>query len=257
MLNPLTPHALSSGLRLTLGGLALALIVGIFVIMADLYKPSQYVHGQYLVEKGPGRAADLNAMSVLDFNQLLYLVGPIQPAAGGGDAPLFNPGAKPVLSPAVLTDASGAVEVLAHDLPQTAEPPASYRFNETLHLLGWHTTETGLTLFAVGKTRESLEGLLASKSVHWKRVLFYRGLLLAALVFSALWLLNMAVLSYVALRLVHLLIVNVVFLVLFYSVLLLSAYPLSEIWLITLGILLLANLIFIPLSLLLHPRSKV
>jgi hypothetical protein len=256
MMNPLSPHPLSTWLRLLLGIPALALIVAIFIVMANLYKPSQFVHAQHLVEKGPGTTSALKSMPVLDFNQLLYLAGPIQAAAGKQHAQLFHPETEPVLSPAVLTDSTGAVEVLAHTLPLTAEPPQSYFYNETLHLLGWHTTETGFTLFAVAKSRDSLERLLSAKSEHWKRILFTNGLWLAGLVFSAFWLLNMSVLSYVALRLFELLIVNVVFLVLLYSVLLLSAYPLQETWLNTIFILVIANAVFIPLSLLLHPRSK-
>ncbi len=249
------PHPYPPAVRFLLAALALLLILGIFANMASLSRPSQYVNALQTVANGPDHAADIHRLPVLDFNRVLYLHGPITSASGESATPLFRLAEQPALSPATFTDDTGSLEILAHNLPLTADPPQEYRFGEPLYFLGWRTLSSAITLFAVAKSQDELVRLLETRTSGWKSALFYQGLLLAGITFTVFWLLNISLLSNISLRWVQLLIVNLVFLILFYSVLLLSSYPLWGTLPQTLLILLLANLIFVPLSLLLRPRS--
>jgi len=255
MANSVTPRPYPAALRLLLASIAVAMIVGMFSLMTALSKPSQFVRAVQKVAQGPGQASDLQKLSVLDFNYHLYLLGPVISAAGQSSAPLFIPDSTPVLPPSTFTDASGVVEVLAHEVPLTAEPAGTYAFGETLHMLGWRTAGSQYSLFAVSKTHQGLLDLLQKRAANWKSFLFYRGLLLIGLVFVVFWLLNMSVLSTISLRPVQLLIVNLIFLVLYYSVLVLSAYPLLATLPQALMILMLANLVFVSLIWAFRPKS--
>lgn len=241
-------------IRFPLGFLAFLLIIAVFIVMRSLSYPSQFVSAYMSIEKGPGKTSDLKNISPLDFNQHLYLIGPVISAAGQTGTALFQTDNLPVLQPSIFTDNAGAVEVLSHEMPLTAEPVSAYHYNDSLHILGWRTSSSGYTLFAVSKSREGLLELLLKKAGNWKYTIFSRGLVLALIVFSVFWLLNISLLSNVILRPVQLLIVNLIFLVLYYSVLVLSAYPLTTTLPQTLFILLLANLAFIPLSLAIRSR---
>lgn len=254
MATSITPHFYPNSVRVPLGILACILIILVFVVMRSLSYPSQFVSAYASVEKGPGVTTDLQKISPLDFNQHLYLVGPVVAAAGQTGTPLFDPENIPVLGPSVFTDSAGAVEVLSHDLPLLADPAAAYVYNEPLHMLGWRTSSSGYTLFAVAKSRSALQELLLKKAGNWKFSVFLYGLILAVLVFSVFWLLNISLLSNVRLRPVQLFIVNLIFLVLYYSVMVLSAYPLLQTLPQILSILALSNLIFIPMALALKPR---
>jgi hypothetical protein len=246
-------HVYPTYLRLLSGLAGLGLILGSFSVITALTRPSQFVAAAQNAAQKPGLVADLQKLPVLDFTHHLYLYGPISPANGHA-GPLFLPGATPVLAPATFSDASGAVEVLAKSLPQTAEPSGDYQFNEPLHLLGWRTAKNGYTLFALARSQQALQNILRDKSARWHRPLFRQGLWLMAMIFVIFWLLNISLLSTPMLRITQLLFVNLVFLVLYYSVLALSGYDLLSTLPRTLLILVLSNTVFIPLALVFRPK---
>jgi hypothetical protein len=208
------------------------------------------------VEKGPGRTSDLQNLPILDFNHVLYLVGPITAASGKKHELLFPSGVRPVIAPATFTDATGAVEVLAQGTPESDTSLGGYFFNEPLHLLGWRTTRSGFSLFMVGKTKEDLLKLLTRRSEHWQRAFFFQALILLALVFVIFWFLNMAVLSQSSISLVQVLVVNIIYLIFLYSALLLTRYPLWATLPYVLAILCLGNLLFVPAALVTARRSS-
>jgi hypothetical protein len=249
------PKRFPRALRLLLAAAAIGLMFATLSVMNSLSGPSQYLRAMHSVSLKPGQTADLKQMTILDFNRHLYLVGPIVPAGGPAQASLFSPGNHPVLAPAVYTDASGAVEVLAKNLPLCAEDPQSYHFGEALHLLGWRTGESTYTLFAVARTQPALLELITRQVPDWQRRFFVQGLVLIGMIFLIFWALNLAILSNISLRPVQLLIVNLIFLVLYYSVLFLSEYPLLSSLPQTLGILALANLVFLPLAFVFRPHA--
>ena len=242
-------------LRLVLAVLAVVLIFGLFATMTALSRPSRFVNALQTVRSGASPASAFPELPILNAHRFLYLSGPILSAAGEEGEPLFRPGESPALVPAVFEDNTGAFEVVSHNLPHTASPPESYVFGEPVHFIGWRTSTTALTLFALAREKNELLALLAGMAPNWKITLFLHGLLLAIITFTVFWLLNIALLSNLSLRRVQLFIVNAVFLVLYYSVLVLSSYPLTSTLLETAGILVVANALFVPLSLILRPRS--
>ncbi|MEW6517186.1 MAG: hypothetical protein AB1439_09820 [candidate division FCPU426 bacterium] len=243
--------------RLLLSTIALALLLFTFKVMTALSQPTEYLNSYAAVQKKPGNAKQVQTMGILDYRTFLYLVGPIVAAENEkNNGPLFRSDIPPAMNPATFSDATGAIEIQAHTLPLTPHDPSSYSFNQTLHFLGWRISETALELFAVAASQAELSDLLYSRSEHWKRTLFAQGALLAILVFSIFWLLNLAVLSNPSLQAVQLLLVNLIFLVLFYSVLVLVRYPLASTVLITAGILAAANLVFFPLSWLVNRLTR-
>ncbi len=243
--------------RVILVTTALLLIALTLKVMVAISKPSQYVNAYKVVSRGPQSCLTFKTLPVLDFRKHIYLVGPIVSAdPGDKNAPLFSDAARPLLSPAFFTDDSGAVEVLAHSLPLTAHPAHHYTFDQPLHILGWRTSDNGLRLFVLASSQAELLGLLSQKTSGWKSSLFLQGFWLALLVFTIFWLFNIFLLSNPSLQTVQLLIVNLVFLVLFFSVIVLSEYPLTSTLLPAAGIIATANLIFIPLALLVRRRRR-
>ncbi len=243
--------------RVILVTAALLLIALTLKIMVGLSKPSQYVNAFEVVNRGPQSCSAFKTLPVLDFRKHIYLAGPIVSAdPEKKTAPLFSDTELPLLSPAFFTDASGAVEVLAPSLPLTAQPAQHYTFDQPLHMLGWRTSDNGLRLFVLAASQAELLGLLSQKTSGWKSALFLQGFWLALLVFTIFWLFNMFLLSNPSLQPVQLLIVNLVFLVLFFSVIGLSEYPLTSTLIPAAGIIAAANLLFIPLALLVSRRHR-
>lgn len=250
--------------RIGLALLALLLIALTFKVMSALSSPSLYLNAYKTATKGPGKTSDLQKLSIFNPNQYLYLVGPVLPASGHKQPePLFieTPGAAGCLrTPSVFSDQDGAVEVLAATFPYTEVRPNHYQTNTPYHLLGRKSSQTGIELFMIADSHEGLMRELEERTRRWKQALFFQGLLLAIVVFTIFWLLNIVILSNPALQAVQFFIVNVVFLILFYSVLILSSYPLVETLLLTLAILALANGSFLALSrvvqLLKRPRQE-
>jgi hypothetical protein len=251
-----SPRRLQPPLRFFLFLMALLLIGGMAVIMRALFLPSQYLHAYKTVEQGPGHAADLEKLPILSFNHVLYLVGPVSAASGKKHQQLFPGNNRGRFSPSTFSDATGAVEILSEHTPESGTSLGGYFYNEPVHLLGWRTSRSGLTLFMIAQSREDLLGLLTQRSEHWQRVLLIQGLILLALVFVIFWFLNMALLSNVRIRLVQVLVVNIIFLIFLYSALLLTGYPLWGTAPYVLLILLLGNLVFVPMALLLAPRPQ-
>jgi hypothetical protein len=250
-----TPRPLHTILRFVLLVSALILMGLMFFIMRTLFLPSQYLQAYKTAEAGPRHAADLKKLSILNFNAVLYLSGPVTPASGSKkEGTMFPMGAKPLLVPCTFSDATGAVEILAEGSPESTESLSNYFFGQPVHMLGWRTSESGYSLFMIGKSRDDLLSLLLRRSENWKLTLFLQGALLLALIFFIFWFLNMAVLSNVRIHNVQVLSVNLIFLILLYSALFLSGYPLLSTLPLVLLILLLGNLVFVPLAWLLKPR---
>lgn len=253
-----TPLSYPFSIRLILALLAFVFIGLTFKVMSALTQPSLYVNAIETIKAGPKKAGDIQNPSFLNFKNYLYVVGPVVSASQESNTqPLFSLHDAPALVPSTFTDSTGAVEVLSHKLPLTANPPDQYRFNQSLHLLGWRTKGAGFSLFAVAETKQALLGLLENHAKGWKTTLFVQGLFLALLVFTIFWLMNLSLLSTPYLQNVQLWIVNVVFLLLFYSVLALSGYPLFGTILQTLEILAISNIIFVPLSILISRKRAV
>jgi len=243
--------------RLLLGVFSFFLLILTFKVMTALTHPSQYINAYTTVKQGAGRVIDLQKLPILNVNRYLYLVGPILKATNEKSTdPLFKVDTIPVLGPSIFTDQTGAVEVLARHLPLSATNPAEYRYNQPVHMLGWRRADAGFQLYAIAKSQKELLDLLYKASSNWKIILFAQGLLLAGMVFTIFWLLNIALLSNASLQIFQLLIVNLIFLVLFYSVLVLASYPLADTILPTIEILTLANLVFVPLSLILASKRS-
>ncbi|MCD4812762.1 hypothetical protein K8S19_03605 [bacterium] len=242
--------------RILMTILAIILIALSFKLMKTLSQPSRYINACIVVEKGPGKARNLDDLQIMNINKYLYLQGPIVSAADEKSTKnMFQTNHPPVLDTALFYDETGAVEILSHGLPKTADKYKEYVFNEPLHFIGWRRGDSGLNLFALAKTKDALFDMLYHSSENWKTTLFAQGLLLAVFVFTIFWLFAMALLSNPSLQLVQLLIVNIIFLFLFYSVLILSAYPLLATLLQTIEIVALANLIFVPISYLLKRNA--
>jgi len=245
-----SPRPLPAALRLALFFSAMLLIGGMFIIMRALFLPSQYLHAFKTVEKGPGHAADLQKLPVLGFNQMLYLVGPVSAASGIKHGQLFPFALRTKIAPSTFTDATGAVEILVANSPESTTSLGGYFYDQPLHLLGWRTTNSGYSLFMVAQTKDDLLKLLSQRSENWQKTFFIQGLLLLGLVFVIFWFLNMAVLSNLAIQLVQVLVVDVIFLIFLYSALVLTAYPLFATLPYVLLILVLGNLVFVPTALL-------
>ncbi|NTV52455.1 MAG: hypothetical protein HGA76_05520 [Candidatus Firestonebacteria bacterium] len=255
-----SPRSLPAVLRFALLLSALVLIGGMFLIMRALFLPSQFLHAYATVEKGPGKAADLQKLPISGFNNVLYLVGPVNAASGKKGDPLFPTAAISQLAPSTFTDATGAVEVLALGAPESATSLGGYFYNEPVHMLGWRTSRSGFSLFMIAKTKDDLLTVISQRSQHWQKTLLTQGLFLLGLVFVVFWFLNMAVLSNVRIQLAQILVVDVIFLIFLYSALLLTGYPLWGTLPTVLLILLLGNLVFFPLAWLLQklrPASAV
>ncbi len=249
---PIEIKSYAPAVRIILMVAALALIFLTFKVMTGISAPSQYVNAYKVVSRGPQSCAAFENLPIMDFRKFIYLAGPILPAnPERKNSPLFSDAAQPLLAPAFFTDASGAVEVLAHTLPLTVQPAHLYSFDQPLHLLGWRISDNGLRLFVLAASQAELLGLLAQKNIGRQFSLCLQGFWLALLVFTIFWLFNMFLLSNPSLQPVQLLIVNLVFLILFFSVIILSEYPLTSTLIPVGGIIVAANLIFIPLALLL------
>ncbi|MBN1595459.1 hypothetical protein JW933_05990 [candidate division FCPU426 bacterium] len=244
--------------RIGLGLLAFLLIIFAFQVMLALSQPSEFLNAYSIIQKGPRRAIDIQKLGMLNFKQLLYLSGPLISASNEkSTAPLFNLDKDPLIAPTLYTDESGAVEIVCRQQPLSPKALGAYAYNQPLHILGWRRAEATLWLFAVAATQEELLQLMDKRSNHWRKTLFIQGLVLAFLVFVIFWLLNLILLATPALRLFQLLIVNVVCLILFYSVFLMASYPFAHTLLPTLAILGLANVVFVPLAMLINRKYKI
>ena len=250
------PKIYPSSLRIVFTILGLIVIGFTFHIMSKLSQPSLYVSAIEIVKEGAQSADNIKKLSFLNFKNYLYLHGSIVSATlDSEEGKLFLTDSKPTLLPSTFVDKTGAVEVLAPNLPLAAEPIDAYLYKQSYHILGWRTGSSGFTLFAIGESQQSLLSLLENKSKGWKVTLFVYGFIMSILVFAIFWLLNMSLLSTPYLETVQLFIVNTVFLVLFYSVLFLSGYPLLSTLLQTLEILALSNIIFIPLFIFIQKKE--
>lgn len=237
--------------RLLLAGVGIVLIIVTFSIMSHLTIPGVYVKAMEIVKTGPQSANKIDRLSFFNFKNYLYLVGPINSAVSDQETgPLFINDDPSVFTPSTFMDKTGALEILLKKPLFTEGERTAYVYKQPYHLIGWRVGPTGYSLMAIAKSQEGLIDVLTANAKEWKKTLLVYGLILAVIVFSIFWLLNMALLSTPYLETIQLLIVNAVFLVLFYTVLLLAGYPLFSTVIQTLIILVLSNALFIPLSLL-------
>ena len=238
-------------LRVTLAALSLLLVLVSLQRIRAMASPSQFVNAYRVVESGPNTAIHLQKLPILNFQKYFYLYGPIEPADPAlKNKPLFNLNTNPALPPALFTDPSATIEIMAHALPYLPRPEDTYYFNRSYHLLGWRTATNGLRVFALADSRLELLNLLLEKSENWKFTLFIQGLILAGLIFSVFLLLNMTFLYNATFGFMQLLIVNLIYLVLYIMVLLIAEYPLKSTLMLSMGIFIAVNLIFVPLALL-------
>lgn len=234
-------HPSPANLRLRLIIASLFLFSLVSIITRALFLPNKYIYTCKILEKGPGHAADLKKISLMDPYALLYLAGPIMPTVSVKTATLFPVGANPLLSPCQYKDATGSVNIISPGPPSSTESISNYFFGQPIHMLGRRSYVEDYSLLMIGKTKADLLALVARQIPGWEHSFFIQGLILFFALGLLFWFIARLISPNLRLAFKLLLSINSTFLTLVYAALLGASYPIWSTLPYVLGMLSLGN----------------